>query len=49
MQNINKIEIPIDKELQDFLTYRYQGQMTKLVDEFLVYLNTQKKAYEINK
>ena len=49
MQNINNIEIPMNKELQDFLTYRYQGQTTKLVDEFLVYLNTQKKAYEINK
>lgn len=49
MENTNNIEIPMNKELQDFLTYRYQGQTTKLVDEFLVYLNTQKKAYEINK
>jgi len=49
MENIHTIEIPMNKELQDFLTYRYQGQTTKLVDEFLVYLNTQKKASEINK
>jgi len=38
-----------NKELEEFFNYRYQGQTTKLIDEFLTYLNTQKKAYEINK
>ena len=49
MQNINNIEIPMTKELEEFFIYRYQGKTTKLIDEFLIYLNTQKKAYEINK
>ena len=49
MQNINSIQIPMTKELEEFFNYRYQGQTTKLIDEFLIYLNTQKKAYEINK
>ena len=49
MQNINNIEIPMTQELEEFFIYRYQGKTTKLIDEFLVYLNTQKKAYEINK
>jgi len=46
---IENIEIPLTKELEDFFAYRYQNQTTKLIDEFLVYLNTQKEAYEINK
>jgi len=49
MQNINNIEIPMTKELQDFFTYKYQGQASKLIDDFLLYLNTKKEAYEINK
>ena len=49
MQSINNIEIPMTKELQEFFTYRYQGQSSKLIDEFLKYLHTQKEAYEINK
>ena len=46
---IENIEIPMTKELQEFFAYRYQNQTTKLVDEFLVYLNTKKEAYEVNK
>ena len=46
---LENIEIPMTKELQDFFIYRYQGKTTKLVDDFLIYLNTQKEAYEINK
>jgi hypothetical protein len=49
MQNINNIEIPMTKELEDFFTYKYQGQASKIVDEFLLYLNTKKEAYEVNK
>jgi len=49
MQNINNIAIPMTKELQDFFTYKYQGQVSKLIDEFLLYLHTKKEAYEINK
>ncbi len=49
MQNINNIQIPMTKELEEFFIYRYQGKTTKLIDEFLIYLNTQKKAHEINK
>ena len=49
MQNMNNIQIPMTKELEEFFNYRYQGQTTKLIDEFLVYLNTKKEAYEINK
>jgi hypothetical protein len=49
MQNMNNIQIPMSKELEEFFIYRYQGQTTKLIDEFLVYLNTKKEAYEINK
>jgi len=49
MQTINNIEIPMTKELQDFFTYKYQGQASKLIDEFLLYLHTKKEAYEINK
>jgi len=46
---IENIEIPLTKELEDFFAYRYQNQTIKLIDEFLIYLNTQKEAYEINK
>jgi len=46
---IENIEIPMTKELQEFFAYRYQNQTAKLVDEFLVYLNTKKEAYEVNK
>lgn len=46
---IENIEIPMTKELQEFFAYQYQNQTTKLVDEFLVYLNTKKEAYEVNK
>jgi len=49
MQNINNIEIPMTQELQDFFTYKYEGQASQLVDEFLLYLNTKKEAYELNK
>lgn len=43
------IEIPMTKDLQEFLDYNYKNQTSKLVDEFLIYLNTRKEAYEINK
>jgi len=46
---LENIEIPMTKELEDFFTYKYQGQASKLVDEFLLYLNTKKEAYELNK
>ncbi|MCH9739412.1 MAG: hypothetical protein K0U38_01030 [Epsilonproteobacteria bacterium] len=46
---IENIEIPMTKELEEFFRYRYQNQATKLVDEFLLYLNTKKEAYEVNK
>ena len=49
MQPIKNIEIPMTKELEEFFNYHYQGQTRKLINEFLTYLNTQKKAYEINK
>ena len=47
MQNINSIQIPMTKELEEFFNYRYQGQTTKLIDEFLVYLNTKKEAQKL--
>ncbi len=43
------IEIPMTKDLQEFFHYKYKNQTGKLVDEFLIYLNTRKEAYEINK
>ncbi len=43
------IEIPMTKDLQEFFHYKYKNQTSKLVDEFLIYLNTRKEAYEINK
>ena len=46
---IENIEIPMTQELEEFFAYQYQNQTTKLVDEFLVYLNTKKEAYEVNK
>jgi len=46
---IENIEIPVTKELQEFFAHRYQNKTTKLVDEFLIYLNTKKEAYEVNK
>jgi len=49
MHTGNTIEIPMTEELEDFFNYKYQGQAPKLVDEFLLYLNTKKEAYEINK
>ena len=49
MQHTSSIEIPMTRELQEFFVYRYREQPSKLVDEFVKYLNTQKEAYEINK
>jgi hypothetical protein len=46
---LENIEIPMTKELQEFFLYKYQNKSTKLVDDFLVYLHTQKEAYEVNK
>ena len=46
---VENIEIPMTKELENFFIHRYQGKTTKLIDDFLIYLNTQKEAYEINK
>lgn len=46
---IENLEIPMTKELHDFFAYKYQGQTTKLVDDFLIYLHTKKEAYDVNK
>jgi len=46
---IENIEIPMTKELQDFFAYKYHNQTSKLVDEFLIFLRTQKEAHEINR
>jgi len=46
---LENIEIPMSKELEEFFLYKYQNKSTRLVDDFLVYLHTQKEAYEINK
>jgi len=46
---IENIEIPVTKELQEFFAHQYQNKTTKLVDEFIVYLNTKKEAYEVSK
>ncbi len=42
------IEIPITKELQEFLNQKYQNRAVDLINDFLIYMNTQKEAYEIN-
>ncbi len=42
------IEIPVTKELQEFLSHKYQNRAVELVDDFLIYMNTQKEAYEVN-
>jgi len=46
---VNKIEIPMTRELRDFFANKYHNQSSKLVDDFLIYLHTQKEAHEINK
>lgn len=46
---LENIEIPMTKELEEFFLYKYQNKSTKLVDDFLIYLHTQKEAYEVNK
>jgi len=46
---LENIEIPVTKELEEFFLYKYQNKSTKLVDDFLIYLHTQKEAYEVNK
>ncbi|MEA3452225.1 MAG: hypothetical protein U9Q83_10040 [Bacteroidota bacterium] len=43
------IEIPVTKELQEFLDYKYHNRAIELADDFLIYMNTQKEAYEVNK
>ncbi|MBN2825132.1 MAG: hypothetical protein JXQ76_07415 [Campylobacterales bacterium] len=42
------IEIPLTKELQEFVASKYSNQTSKLIDDFLIYLNTKKEAQEIN-
>jgi hypothetical protein len=44
-----KIEIPMTQELRSFVAQRYHNQTAQLVDEFLVFLNTKKEAYDINR
>jgi len=43
-----KIEIPLTKELQEFISTKYANQTSKLIDEFLVYFNTKREANELN-
>ena len=45
----SSIEIPLTKELQELFMDRYQGKTTNLINDFLIYLNTKKKAYDIDK
>ncbi|MBN2825414.1 MAG: hypothetical protein JXQ76_08830 [Campylobacterales bacterium] len=42
------IEIPLTRELQEFVISKYSNQTSKLIDDFLIYLNTKKEAQEIN-
>jgi hypothetical protein len=50
MQSIkDSIEIPLTKELQELFLNKYQGKTSNLVEDFLIYLNTKKEAYDIDK
>jgi len=46
---VEHIEIPMTRELQEFFASKYQGQVSGLVDDFLRYLHTKKRAHEITK
>ena len=43
------VEIPLADELKEFFDTKYKNKASHLVDEFVVYLNTRKEAYEVNK
>jgi hypothetical protein len=45
----SSIEIPLTKELQELFIEKYHGKTTNLINDFLIYLNTKKEAYDINK
>ena len=46
---IEDIDVAIDNAYEEEIREKYQNQATKLIDDFVVYLNTQKEAYKINR
>ena len=43
------VEIPLTDELKEFFDAQYKHKAANLVDDFVVYLNTRKEVYEVNK
>jgi len=43
------VEIPLTDELKEFFDTQYKNKANNLVDDFVVYLNTRKEVYEVNK
>lgn len=43
------VQIPLTDELKEFLDTQYKNKATKLVDDFVIYLNTKKEASEITR
>jgi len=46
---VQTVEIPLTDELKEFVDSQYKDKVTKLVDDFVVYLNTKKEASEITR
>jgi len=46
---MHHLEIPMTKDLEEFFIHKYHNKANKLVDDFLLYLNTQKEAQDLNK
>jgi len=46
---VQTVQIPVTDELKEFLDTQYKNKAAKLVDDFVIYLNTKKEASEITK
>jgi len=46
---VQTVQIPVTDDLKEFLDTQYKNRASKMVDDFVIYLNTKKEAYELNK